>query len=79
MSLRLVLKERGEPDENIIDIYENIDYSLNHIRAYFDNKKETHLCKKDVYIFAYFARRQVRELESIAQDIDKEYNQGYIS
>ena len=73
------LKERGEPDEDITDIYENIDYSLKHIKAYFYNKKKTHLHKKDVYIFAYFARRQVRELENIAQDIDEEYNQGYIS
>ena len=73
------LKERGEPDENITDIYENIDYSMKHIKAYFHNKKETHLHKKDVYIFAYFARRQVRELQNIAQDIDKEYSQGYIS
>lgn len=73
------LKERGEPDENITDIYENIDYSMKHIKSYFQNKKETHLHRKDVYIFAYFARRQVRELQNIAQDIDKEYSQGYIS
>lgn len=73
------LKERGEPDENIADIYENIDYSLKHIKAYFHNNEDTHLKKKDIYIFAYFARRQVRELESIAQDIDEKYNQGYIS
>ena len=73
------LKEREESDENITDIYENIDYSLKHIKAYFHNNEDTHLQEKDVYIFAYFARRQVRELESIAQDIDEEYNQGYIS
>ena len=73
------LKERGEPDENIADIYENIDYSLKHIKAYFHNDQDTYLQEKDIYIFAYFARRQVRELESIARDIDEEYNQGYIS
>jgi hypothetical protein len=73
------LKERGEPDDNISDIYENIDYSLNHIKAYFHNNKDTHLQEKDVYIFAYFARRQVRELENIAQCLDEKYSQEYIS
>ena len=69
------LKERAEPDDNISDIYENIDYSLEHIRAYFDNDTDTHLQEKDVYIFAYFARRQVRELDNIARYMDEEYSQ----
>ena len=73
------LKEREEPDDNISDIYENLDYSLRHIKAYFHKKKETHLHKKDVYIFAYFARRQVRELEYIAREKDDEYSGKYIS
>ena len=72
------LEERGEPDDNISDIYENLDYSLQHIKAYFHKKKETHLHKKDVYIFAYFARRQVRELEYIAREKDNEYSEKYI-
>ena len=72
------LEERGEPDDNISDIYENLDYSLRHIKAYFHQEKETHLHKKDVYIFAYFARRQVRELEYIAQEKDNEYSEKYI-
>ena len=41
MSLKAGLKERGEPDDNISDIYENLDYSLRHIKAYFHQKKET--------------------------------------
>ena len=73
------LKEREEPDDNISDVYENLDYSLRHIKAYFHKKKETHLHKKDVYIFAYFARRQVRELEYIAREKDDEYSGKYIS
>lgn len=73
------LKEREEPYDNISDIYENLAYSLRHIKAYFHNKNETHLHnKKDVYIFAYFARRQVRELEYIAQEKDDEYAQKHI-
>lgn len=74
------LKEREEPDDNISDIYENLDYSLRHIQAYFHRTEETHLHnKKDVYIFAYFARRQVRELEYIASEKDDEYSGKYIS
>lgn len=74
------LKEREEPDDNISDIYENLAYSLQHIKAYFHKQEETHLHnKKDVYIFAYFARRQVRELEYIASEKDDEYSGKYIS
>ncbi len=73
------LEEREEPYDNISDIYENLDYSLQHIKTYFHEKKETHLHnKKDVYIFAYFARRQVRELEYIAQEKDSEYSEKYV-
>ena len=74
------LEEREEPYDNISDIYENLDYSLQHIKAYFHNEKETYLRnQKDVYIFAYFARRQVRELEYIAREKDDEYSGKYIS
>ena len=74
------LDEREEPYDNISDIYENLDYSLQHIKAYFHNEKETYLRnQKDVYIFAYFARRQVRELEYIAREKDDEYSGKYIS
>ncbi|MYK24534.1 hypothetical protein F4054_20015 [Candidatus Poribacteria bacterium] len=72
------LKEREEPDDNISDIYENINYSLEHIKKYFCSNENTHLQEKDVYIFAYFARRQVKELESIAQYLDEKYSQGHI-
>ena len=73
------LKEREEPDYKISDIYENLDYSLKHIKTYFNNNNDTYLQEKDVYIFAYFARRQLRELESTAQYLDEEYSEEYIS
>ena len=74
------LEERGEPDDNISDIYQSLDYSLQHIKAYFHKDEKTHLHnEKDVYIFAYFARRQVRELEYIAREKDDEYSENYIS
>ena len=71
------LKERQEPDGNISDIYENIDYTLNNIKAYFQ-KNETHIQEKDLYIFADFALRQVKELQEIARQIDEVYSQNKI-
>jgi len=69
------LKERGEPDDNISDIYENLDHSLQQIKAYFHNPSETYIQEKDLYIFAYFARRQVSDLEAIARELDEMYSQ----
>ena len=69
------LKERGEPDDNISDIYENLDHSLQQIKVYFRNPSESNITEKDLYIFAYFARRQVTELEAIARELDEMYSQ----
>ena len=76
---KAALKEREEPDDNMSDIYENLDYSLKQIKAYFDNSNDTHLQEKDVYIFACFADQQVRKLESFAQHLDEKYSEEYIS
>ena len=69
------LKERDEPEDNIEHIYENLDYALQHIKAYFHNNNETHICRKDAYIFADFAKRELKELQKIAKEIDKKYSQ----
>lgn len=68
------LKERGEPDHNITDTYENLEYVLQHIKAYFDKDNKTHIQKKDAYIFTCFARQQVDALEDIASEIDERYS-----
>ena len=34
------LRERGEPDDHISDIYENLEYALQHIKAFFDTKRQ---------------------------------------
>ena len=72
---RTRLKERGEPDDNISDIYENLDHSLQQIKVYFRNPSESNITENDLYIFAYFARRQVTELEAIARELDEMYSQ----
>ena len=68
------LKERGEPDDNMRDIYENLEYALRHIKAYFDKENKTHIQEKDVYIFACFAQQQTDDLKAIAREIDERYS-----
>ena len=69
------LEERGEPDDHIFDVYENLDYALQHLKAHFEPTIQTHINEKDVYIFAYFAREHVQSLKEMAVDIDKQYSQ----
>ena len=68
------LRERGEPDDNISDLYQNLEYALHHINAYFHDKSKTHVQREDLYIFVDFANRKVSELREIAAEIDKEYS-----
>ncbi|MDE0009631.1 MAG: hypothetical protein OXU36_00715 [Candidatus Poribacteria bacterium] len=68
------LRERDEPDDNIDDIYKNLGYALQNIKAYFHASQGTHIHREDTYIFADFAQRQVEILEEIAQEIDERYN-----
>lgn len=69
------LRERDEPDDNIEDIYKNLDYALQHIKAYFHAPEETHIHREDTYIFADFAKRQIRELKEVAREIDERYSE----
>ena len=69
------LKEREESDDTISYRYENLDYALQHIKKCFGNGKETHIDRKDAYIFAHFAEHEVQKLKEIAQEIDERYSQ----
>ena len=68
------LRERDEPDDNIEDIYKNLDYALQHIKLYFNTPAKTHIQREDTYIFADFAKRQMRELKEVAKEIDEKYS-----
>lgn len=68
------LKERDEPDDNFAYVYENLDYALQNIKAYFHASQGTHIHREDTYILADFAQRQVEMLEEIAQEIDERYS-----
>ncbi len=74
-TFRTGLRERDEPDDDIEDIYKNLDYALQHIKAYFHAPEETHIHREDTYIFADFAKRQIRELKEVAREIDERYSQ----
>lgn len=74
-AFKIGLKEREEPDDRIPDIYENLEYALQHINAFFDTEGKTHIERKDAYIFVYFVDQQVKELRYIAKELDEEYSQ----
>ena len=69
------LRKRDEPDDNIEHVYENLDYALQHVKAHFHAPEETHIHREDTYIFADFAKRQIRELKEVAREIDERYTQ----
>ena len=69
------LKEREEADDTIAYRYENLDYALQHIKRCFESGKETHINRKDAYIFANFAEQEVDALKEIAKGIDERYSQ----
>ena len=69
------LKERGEPADHISDIYEPLEYSLRHIKAYFDKGNKTHIQREDTYVFVSFIQQQVDILREFAQHLDDKYSQ----
>ena len=74
MAFRDGLKERGEPDDNISDKYEYLEYTLKHIKDYFENEQKTHVHGKDLYVFACFAQQKIDELRDTARYIDEKYS-----
>ena len=69
------LKERGEPDDRISDIYEKLEYALQHIKAFFDEESNTHIQREDAYIFVSFVDQQVKVLKEGAKELDERYSQ----
>ena len=69
------LKEREEADDTISYRYENLDYALQHIKGCFGGGKETHIKRRDAYIFANFAEQEVNALKEIAKEVDERYSQ----
>ena len=69
-------------ERKILEAYEGltcdlelVDYPLQELRKYFCNPDETHINKKDAFIFADFAEKQVQKLLECAKGLDEEYSQ----
>lgn len=53
---------------------ELLEYPLQELKSYFKGLTETALNAKSAYIFAYFAREQMKDVEDMAIEIDEEYS-----
>ncbi len=73
------LKERGieiETYENVKYIYDLLGYPIDELDTYLkrlENNGRTNINAQTAYIFWFFVRQHVKELEQIAKDIDAEY------
>ncbi len=54
---------------------ELVDYPLQELKKYFSTPDETHINKRDAYIFACFAEQQIQGLFETAKELDAEYSQ----
>ncbi|RMG19551.1 MAG: hypothetical protein D6732_29710 [Methanobacteriota archaeon] len=55
------------------DDFEWTEYALTKIRQYFDGTGEPSLNEKDAYIYLTFVRKKLRDLQTIADEIDADY------
>jgi len=73
------LKERAielEAYDSIKYIYDLLEYPIDGLNTYFnrlENNKKTNINAQVAYIFWFFVREHIKELEQIAKDIDAEY------
>jgi hypothetical protein len=58
----------------LADIYEWTEYSLQKVRLFFEDSTTYHLTRKDAYINLSFAHKKIRDLQTIAKEIDEDYS-----
>ena len=74
------LKERGlsiHTYDSIKYIYDVLEYPLNELKGYYElleKNQKPNISQKAAYIFQFFIREHIKELEQIAKEID--VNQG---
>jgi len=75
VKMRKMLEERGEwgISESINYEYELLEYPLQQLATFFDDRSASELNNKDAYIFSTFVREQINTLIKIAEEIDEEY------
>ena len=72
---RAGLKERGEPDYHIYNIYDDLENALLCLIAYFHTNSGIHIPRKYACVFTEIAQRHVEGLRTIAENYDRMYSQ----
>jgi len=73
------LKERGielETYDSIKYVYDLLGYPIDGLNTYLnrlENNKKTNIDVQTAYIFCFFIREHIKELEQIAKEMDAEY------
>lgn len=72
------LKERGEYPANDVLVYEidEIQYPIEKLEAFFENRSDNTLAQKDAYIFASFLSSKHSYFIDILKEIDEQYETG---
>ena len=70
---RADLEERGEWSDAVQYFFELIEYPLQKLSEYGENRNGTKLNDKDAYIFASFVQGQVEHIKGIARELDDDY------
>jgi hypothetical protein len=73
LSFREALERRGEWGSNLEELYRLIEYPLEHLDTYAEDRGRAKLNDRDAYIFTSFVRGQIEQLKKIAKELDDEY------
>jgi hypothetical protein len=71
---REALEQRGEWGSAVEDFYKLIEYPLQQLDEYAEDRGRTKLNDKDAYIFGSFVQSQVEHIKEIAKELDDEYH-----
>jgi hypothetical protein len=74
-NFRLAMEDRKEwgIHDSISWHFELIDYPLSELKQYFSDKNASKLNDKDAYIFAKFLEAEIKQVETMAAEIDETY------
>jgi hypothetical protein len=75
LKVALVEQGFGELVRQVGFDFECLDHSLAELKTYFRNPDETHINKKDAFIFAYFVNKSVRKLIDRVKWLDENRRQ----
>jgi len=76
-NFREAIVKRGITYDSINSVYGLLEYPLAELEVFFQNAqkgKELNINEKTAFIFAFFVKKQVDELISMAKEIDEDYS-----